>query len=79
MINVRRTLVLTACNGQHLVNGEFHDYTNVLVGKYDTARATRTLRRRTGDQSITINNVEHETGTYIMDVYKFMAHAERID
>lgn len=80
MKSVIRTFTLSACNGQHIgPSGDFEDFTDVLIGDYDTVKATRALRRKHDDESIIINNVERETKKYKLDALKFMAEAEIID
>lgn len=78
---IYRNIVHTSCNGQHVnqETGEFEDYCEVLTGDYTPQRATRVLRRRTGDDSITINSTEKETSKYRMTVDVFMQHAEMVD
>ena len=81
MASIYRTYTLSACNGQKVNpdTGEFEDFCDVLVGDYTPPRASRTLRRKHGDDTIVINNVEKETAKYKMDALEFMAHATRIE
>lgn len=80
MASVGRRLTLTACNGQRVgEGGEFEDFCDVLVGDFDTMRATRALRRKYHDSTIVINNIEKSSAYYKMDALAFIANAERID
>lgn len=81
MASIYRTYTLSACNGQRInsESGEFEDFTDVLVGDYTPPRASRALRRKYKDETITINNIEKETAKYKMDALDFMAHATRIE
>lgn len=72
---IGRTVVITHCWGQRVVNGEFVDYKEDLFGDYDSDRATTTLRRRTGDQTITITRTEQDSDYYSMPVYLFVETA----
>lgn len=79
MASVGRRLTLSACNGQRVgPGGEFEDFCDILVGDFDTMRATRALRRKYHDPTIVINNVEKTNAYYKMDALEFIAHAERI-
>lgn len=79
---VGRNVTISRCNGQRLNSNnsdthEFVDFSIDLYGTYTVERATRFARRITGDKSIIINNIEHETGYYSMDLETFMRYAER--
>lgn len=76
---VRRSVTLTACNGQRVnrETGEIEDYTEVLVGTYDALKATRTLRRSERDETILILNTETETDIYEMSIYDFIKYAKK--
>lgn len=79
---VGRNVTISHCNGQRLNSHdtdtvEFVDYSFDVYGCYTTERATRFARRITGDTSIVINNVEHETSYYCMDLETFIRYAER--
>lgn len=77
---IYRTVTLSACNGQHVnpQTNEFEDYCAVLIGDYTPGRASRALRKSTGDDTITILNVETETRKYAMDYETFLAYATEI-
>lgn len=77
---IKRSVTLSACTGQRVGElGDFEDYCDILVGEYTPERATRVLRRLHNDQTITILNVEHETGKYVMSIEDFIAYAKRED
>lgn len=78
--NIYRTVVFSACNGQHInpTTGEFEDFCDVLKGDYTPARASRALRKIHGDESIVINNVEKTETRYSMDVETFIKYATEI-
>lgn len=77
---IYRTVTLSACNGQRVnpQTNEFVDYYDVLIGDYTPGRASRALRKTTGDDTITILNVKTETKKYAMDYETFLAHATEI-
>lgn len=77
---IYRTVTLSACNGQHVnpQTNEFADFCAVLIGDYTPGRASRALRKSTGDETITILNVETETKKYAMDYETFLAYATEI-
>lgn len=56
-------------------DGEFVDYQEDLYGDYDSDRATTTLRRRTGDQTITITRTEQDSDYYSIPVHLFVKTA----
>ena len=74
---VERTVTVTHCHGQYLVNGEFYDFSADLDGDYTLARAQARLRRDFEDLTITINNIEKETARYRMPLYQFINQAEK--
>lgn len=78
---IKRSVTLSACEGQRVnpATGEFEVYSDVLVGSYTPERATRVIRRLTGDQSVTVTHVEQETALYSMPIEKFIAAATRED
>lgn len=77
--SIRRTITTTACLGQHVNQfGEFEDFCDTIGRDVDEAQASRILRQRWHDQSITINKVEKETCTYVMTVDDFIAYAKEI-
>lgn len=51
---IGRSMVYTICDGHYYVEGEPHDFTETLLGRWTANRATRLLRREHGDDSITI-------------------------
>lgn len=75
---IKRSVTVSHCVGQ-CVNGfgEFVDYDSDLTGSYTPDRATRVLRRLTGDQSITIVDVVQETARYSMSIEDFIKHATK--
>lgn len=77
---IYRTVTLSACNGQRVNphTNEFEDYCASLIGDYTPGRASRALRKSTGDDTITILNVETETKKYAMDYETFLAYATEI-
>jgi len=77
---IYRTVTLSACIGQHVnpQTNEFEDYCEVLIGDYTPGRASRALRKSTGDETITILNVETETRKYVMNYETFLAYATEI-
>lgn len=81
MAFITRTYTLSTCNGQRVNrdSGEFEDFTDVLVGDYTPIRATRALRRKHHDETISIVNVEKETKKYRMDALAFMAQAQIVE
>lgn len=74
---VRRSVTITACEGQHVnpETGEIEDFHDALVGTYDTAKATRSLRRMCRDETILILKCEVDTGTYEMSIEDFVKHS----
>lgn len=72
---IGRTVVITHCWGQRVVNGEFVDYQEDLFGDYDSDKATTTLRRRTGDQTITITRTEQDSEYYSIPIQLFVKTA----
>lgn len=81
---IGRSVVISHCSGQHLnpyANDppEFVDFEIDFFGCYTPQRATTYARRITGDSSVTINNVEHETHFYTMKLRDFVEVAERTD
>ena len=76
---VRRSVTLTACNGQRVNRdtGEIENYTETLVGTYDALKATRALRRSERDETIVILNTETETDIYEMSIYDFIKYAKK--
>lgn len=75
---VERTVTVTHCHGQYLVNGEFWDFAAYLDGDYTLARAQARLRRDLKDQTITINKIEKETARYRMPLAQFISQSEKI-
>lgn len=77
--SIRRTITTTACLGQHVNQfGEFEDFCDTIGRDVDEEQASRILRQRWNDQSITINKVEKETSQYVMTVEEFIACAREI-
>lgn len=77
--NIRRTITTTACLGQHVNEfGEFEDFCDTIGQDVDEDKASRILRQRWKDSSITINKVEKETNQYVMSVEEFIAYAHEI-
>lgn len=76
---IYRTITTTMCNGQHIDDhGEFADFTDIILKNVTPQEATRILRTRHNDQSVTINNVETETRRYRMSITQYIAYAEDI-
>lgn len=75
---IGRTVALSRCYGQMVVNGEFFDVYEEIPGNYTPERATRKLRRELDDETITINHVEIEKHYYSMTLEDFMTHAKII-
>lgn len=77
---IYRTVTLSVCMGQHVnpQTNEFEDYCEVLIGDYTPGRASRALRKSTGDESITILKVEQDTRKYAMSYDTFLAYATEI-
>lgn len=67
---IGRSLVYTVCDGHQYVNGEPFDFTDTLLGKWTAKRATRSLRKKHDDETITI---AHTT------VYKQYVQMELLD
>ena len=73
---IMRTVTVSACNGQHVDDhGEFADFSDVIIGHTTPEKATRYFRKKLGDSTITINNVESETRQYTMSLLDFIIHA----
>lgn len=77
---IYRTVTLSVCMGQHVnpLTNEFEDYCEVLIGDYTPGRASRALRKSTGDETITILKVEQDTRKYVMSYETFLAYATEI-
>ena len=81
---VGRNVTVSHCHGQrintaHSPDGQWDDFSFDVYGVYTVERATRFARRITGDRTIVINNVEHETHYYAMELDRFVKTAERIE
>lgn len=76
---IGRRVVLSYCNGQRAAeNGEYVDFSEVLIGDFTPDRATRKLRKALCDSSITIWNVETKSDYYRMPLWDFIRNAEII-
>lgn len=77
---IYRTVTLSVCMGQHVnpQTNEFEDYCEALIGDYTPGRASRALRKSTGDETITILKVEQDTRKYVMSYETFLAYATEI-
>ena len=74
---VNRTVKLSKCYGQQVTEyGDFADFYSELEGFYSPQKATRKLRRMFGNQSITINRVEHYECAYRMGTPEFLTYAQ---
>lgn len=75
---VTRRFTLSRCTGQRYnkTSREYEDYDATLIGRYTPERATRSIRRRSGDETVLILNVEEEQRTYSMSAEDFMALAK---
>lgn len=79
---VGRNVTISHCYGQRINTdensvSEFVDFSFDAYGTYTESRATKFARRVTGDKTIVINKVEHETHYYAMDLSTFMQYAEQ--
>lgn len=76
---VRRSVTITACEGQRVnpLTGELEDFYDALIGTYDAAKATRSLRRMYRDETILILKCETDTDTYEMSIEDFVKHSTK--
>lgn len=51
---IGRSICYTVCDGHQYVNGEPFDFTDTLLGKWTAKRATKMLRKKHDDETITI-------------------------
>ena len=77
---IKRTVTATMCLGQRLnALGEFEDFDATLFRRTTAAGATKYLRRKHKDETITINHVETVTDTYELSFEDFLRHAKLVD
>lgn len=77
---IKRTVTATLCLGQRLnALGEFEDFDATLFRRITAAGATKYLRRKHKDETITINRVETVTDTYELSFEDFVRHARLVD
>lgn len=74
---VGRNVVITCCDGQYVnpLTKEFKEAHFEILGSYTAERATRYLRRLTGDKSVTINCVNRIERYYSMPLNRFINQA----
>ena len=73
---IGRTVCLTHCEGFLVKDGAPVAYKNDLIGDYrDISKATNTLRRREGDNTITITRTEVDSDYYSIPIQLFVMTA----
>lgn len=72
---IGRTITITHCTGKCVVDGEFVDYNETLIGDYNLQSATNTIRRRTKDNTIVITNIEKDVDYYSVPLDVFIETA----
>lgn len=78
--DVRRTLTVSVCFGQRLnALGEFEDFDETIFRATTPERATRYLRRKYGDDTITVNRVESDTSVYELSFEDFLKYAHIVE
>lgn len=80
MASIGRRIEKSVCKGVVLTDScEFEAVEFILYGDYTPERATRKLRRDYRDNTITINEVVHQSAYHKMPIEKFELESERID
>lgn len=77
---IGRNVVITYANGVRVnrpIDDQFVDCKFRILGKYSPDRATRYLRRLTGDRTITINTCDYTCDYYQMPLAQFMTFAHK--
>ena len=72
---IGRSIVYTICDGHQYVNGEPYDFTDTLLGKWTAKRATRSLRKKHDDETITIAHTTVYKQYCDMDLLDFWLNA----
>ena len=80
MRRIKRTVSYTAAFGQRInALGEFEDVCEALEGVHDAKFCQAKLRRKYDDDTICINYVESETGTYVLSGEDFLKYATLVE
>lgn len=72
---IGRTITISRCTGKYVVDGEFEDYEEMLIGDYNLQSATNTIRRRTKDNTVVITNIEKDVDYYSVPLDVFIETA----
>lgn len=80
MRSIKRTLTFTVAFGQRInALGEFEDIVETLDNEHDAKDCQKRLRKKYNDDTICINHVEVDTGTYVLSGEDFMRYAVQVD